>query len=312
MEKNAKIFVAGHNGLLGSTIIKRLKKEGYKNIITRSHSQMDLTRQSVVEKFFDSNRPQYVILCAAKVGGIKSNMNNPADFIYENLAIELNVINASYRAGVKKLLFFGSACSYPKDASQPMKEKYLLQGEPEPTNEAYAMAKLAGIKLCQAYNRQYRTDFISAIPINAYGPGDNFDYEDSHVIPALIRKFHEAKVRNKYSVTLWGSGRPLREFIYVDDLAAASIFLMNIYNDPTPINIGSGEEITIRSLAEIVKQVTGFNGRILFDTVKPDGAKRKLIDSTKINQLGWKAQIGIYKGIEMTYAWYLKKYENKS
>lgn len=304
MEKDAKIYIVGHSGLLGSAIAGRLESEGYTKIVTRAHSELDLTRQLEVENFFRLERPQFVILAAARVGGIQANIAYPAQFIYENLAIETNVIHSSYRFSVKKLLFFGSACSYPHSCAQPMKEEYLLSGYLEPTNESYAMAKIAGIKMCQAYNRQYGTNFICAIPTNIYGPNDNFDLSHSHVIPGLIRKFYEAKINKLSSVTVWGSGNQRREFICVNDVAHASIFLMDNYNNSNVINIGFGNDVSIKELTFIIKEVVGYNGEIIFDISKPDGVLRKLLDVSKLNNFGWQAKISLAEGIRRTYEWY--------
>ncbi len=305
MKKNDKIYIAGHTGMLGSALQQQLINRGFDNIITASRQEIDLTVQGEVRNFLTRQKPDYVFICAAKVGGISANMNYPVDFLYDNLEMELNLINGSFLSGVKKLLFFGSACAYPADAKQPVKEDALLHGRPEVTNEAYAVAKIAGIKLCQAYCNQYQKNFISAIPTNAYGPGDDFDLETSHVIPAMIKKFHQAKVNKTPEVVIWGTGRPTREFIYVDDWAEAAIFLMDNYNSAEPVNIGSGEEISIGRLAEIVKDITGFNGKIIFDRRKPDGIKRKALDSTRINKLGWRAQTRLLDGLKSTYCWYL-------
>lgn len=306
MIKEAKVYIAGHTGLLGSAIFKRFKKSGFKKIVARTRQDLDLTRQSQVEKFFIKEKPDYVILAAAKVGGISANIKYPAEFLYENLCIEANIINSSFLAGVKKLLFFGSACSYPRESRQPMKEEYLLGGYLEPTNEYYAIAKISGIKMCQGYNRQYGTNFLSCVPTNFYGPNDNFNSEDSHVIPALIRKFHRAKIKNEALITLWGTGTVLREFIYVDDVADACMFLMQNYKGPDFINIGTGEDISIKELANLIKDIVGYNGRIIFDITKPDGAPRKLLDIHKLKRLGWQAKVSLAEGIKLTYEWYLK------
>lgn len=305
MEKDSKIFVAGHKGLVGSAILRRLEDGGYGNLILRSHEELDLMRQGEVETFFESERPEYVFLGAAKVGGIWANNTYPADFIHDNLMIEANVIHAAYRASVGKLLFLGSSCIYPRECPQPMKEEYLLTSPLEPTNEPYAVAKIAGIKMCQAYNRQHGTNFISVMPTNLYGPGDNFDLETSHVFPALIRKFHEAKMNGADYVTVWGSGKPRREFLHVDDLADACLFLMNHYDGTEIINIGFGKDISIRELAETIKEVTGFKGEIRFDSTKPDGTPQKLLDVSRLKALGWNPQIQLREGIEDTYRWYI-------
>ena len=299
-----KIYVAGHNGLVGSSIKRRLERDGYNNIICRSSSELDLRRQDAVEIFFERERPDYVFLAAAKVGGIAANNTFPAQFIYENIMIEANVINAAYIYKVKKLLFLGSSCIYPKFAEQPIKEEYLLDGKLEPTNEPYAIAKIAGIKMCESYNRQYGTNFISVMPTNLYGPNDNFNLETSHVLPALIRKFHEAKAENRSHVVLWGTGKVSREFLYVDDLADAAVYLMNTYDSSGIVNIGAGEDLTIQELANIVKEVVGYKGEIVYDTTKPDGTPRKLLDTSKLNSLGWKAKTSLKQGIELTYNWW--------
>lgn len=307
MEKNSKIYVAGHRGLAGSAIVRKLQSEGYPNLILRTHKELDLEIQKDVHEFFEKERPEYVFLAAAKVGGILANNTYPADFIYNNLIIEANVIHAAYKYGVKKLIFLGSSCIYPKYAPQPMKEEYLLTGELEPTNEPYAVAKIAGIKLCQSYNRQYGTNFLSVMPTNLYGINDNFDLETSHVLPALIRKFHEAKQNAEKNVTVWGTGSPKREFLYVDDLADACVFLMNNYNGSEIVNIGTGEDVTIRELAETIRDATGFDGGIEWDTAKPDGTPRKLLDVSKLQGLGWKSKVGLKAGITETYKWYLEQ-----
>ena len=305
MNRESKIYVAGHRGLVGSAIVRRLEAEGFGNIITRTSAELDLREQGAVREFFEAEKPEYVILAAAKVGGILANDSYPAEFIYDNLMMEANVIDAAWRNGVKKLLALGSTCIYPKMAPQPLKEEYLLTGPLEPTNEWYAVAKIAGIKLCQAYRRQYGADFISAMPTNLYGPGDNFDLEKSHVMPAMIRKFHEAKVRGDRTVTLWGTGKPLREFLHVDDMADACVFLMKNYSGEEIVNIGVGEDLSIRELAEKVRRVVGFEGEIVWDASKPDGTPRKLVDVSRINKLGWKASIALDEGIASTYQWFL-------
>ena len=310
INKNSKIFLAGHRGLVGSAIFRLLKKEGYTNIITKTRKDLDLLDDKKVHEFFQTEKPEYVFLAAAKVGGIIANSEKPAEFIYENLKIESNIIHNSYLSGVKKLLFLGSSCIYPKLAKQPIKEEYLLSGYLEESNIAYAVAKIAGIVMAQKYNEQYGTNFISAMPSNLYGPGDNFNLNDSHVLPALIRKFHEAKENNKSSVEVWGSGSPKREFIYIDDLAEASLFLMNNYNDSEIINIGTGEDFSIKELAEIIKEETGFKGEIKWDTSKPDGTPRKLLDVSKLKSLGWQPSISLKKGIERTYEWFLDNLGN--
>jgi GDP-L-fucose synthase len=352
MRKTSRIYVAGHRGLVGSAILRRLESGGFTNLITRTSKEIDLTRQADVEAFFKKEKPEYVFLAAAKVGGIMANNTYPGDFIYRNLMIQSNVIHASYLNGVRKLLFLGSSCIYPKFASQPMKEEYLLTGELEPTNEPYAVAKIAGVKMCQAYNRQYGTNFISVMPTNLYGPRDNFDLETSHVLPALIRKFHEGKMKmeqakakkqvkaeaktkneanvkedlsplepevisqreprpqpepDSYSVVLWGTGTPRREFLYVDDLADACVFLMESYDGSQIVNIGVGEDIPIADLAARVKQAVGYEGEIVYDRSKPDGTPRKLLDVSRLHALGWKAKTSLEEGIRKTYEWYVKK-----
>ena len=306
MDKNAKIYVAGHRGLVGSAIVRRLRAEGYGNILTATSKELDLREQAAVRKFFDRERPEYVFLAAAKVGGILANNTWPADFIYQNLMIEANIIESARLAGVEKLLFLGSTCIYPKMAPQPLKEDYLLSGPLEPTNEWYAVAKIAGIKLCQAYQRQYGCKFISAMPTNLYGPEDNFDLESSHVMPALIRKFHEAMVNDEPTVTVWGSGKPLREFLHVDDCAAACLYLMNNYDDEEIVNIGVGGDLSIAELAALVKKVVGYEGEIVYDASKPDGTPRKLVDVTRINGLGWRAGITLEEGVRGTYEWFVE------
>ena len=304
MDKSAKIFAAGHNGLVGSAIVRKLEAEGYKNIIKKNRSELDLSDQKTVRSFFEAEKPEYVFLAAAKVGGIYANDTYPAEFIYENLMIESNIIHSSYLTGVKKLLFLGSSCIYPKLCPQPMKEEYLLGGYLEPTNEAYAIAKIAGIKLCEYYNKQYGTKFISAMPTNIYGYNDNFDLKNSHVLPALIRKVHEAKEANSPSIVVWGSGNPKREFLFADDLADACLFLMNNYDGKEFVNVGTGEDISIRDLTEMIKEVVGYEGKIEYDSSKPDGTPRKLMDVSRINGLGWKHSVELKSGIEKLYNWY--------
>jgi GDP-L-fucose synthase len=306
MDKNAKIYVAGHRGLVGSAIVRKLKDEGYSNLVTLTSAELDLREQAAVREFFESERPAYVFLAAAKVGGILANNTWPADFIYQNLMIEANVIESARLSGAEKLLFLGSTCIYPKLAEQPLKEECLLSGPLEPTNEWYAVAKISGIKLCQAYQRQYGCKYISAMPTNLYGPEDNFDLESSHVMPALIRKFHEAKVSGERTVTVWGSGRPLREFLHVDDCAAACLYLMEHYDGEEIVNIGVGEDLSIADLAALIRNVVGFEGEIVYDTGKPDGTPRKLVDVSRINGLGWKADIPLEEGIRSTYRWFLE------
>jgi GDP-L-fucose synthase len=306
MDKHSKIFVAGHNGMVGSAIVRKLKELGYTNIVTKSRKEIDLTNQFQVDHFFHFERPEYVFLAAAKVGGIKANNDNKGDFIYQNLMIQTNVIKACYDTGVKKLLFLGSSCIYPKMSPQPIKEEYLLTGQLETTNDAYSIAKISGIKMCQSFNQQFNTNYISAMPTNLYGFGDNYDLQNSHVIPALIRKFHEAKISNKDSVEIWGTGTPMREFLYVDDLADACVFLMNNYNDSEIVNIGTGTDITIKDLAHVVKDVIGFTGDIYFNPENPDGTPRKLLDVSKLESLGWTYKTSLRDGLEKTYADYVK------
>ncbi len=301
MDADSKIYIAGHRGMVGSALVRKLKQEGYSNLVTWTRQELDLKNQAQVEKFFSEEKPEYVFLAAAKVGGILANSTYPAEFIYENLAIQTNIIHQAYLHGVKKLLFLGSSCIYPKNAPQPIKEEYLLTGELEPTNAPYAIAKIAGIKMCQAYNRQYGTNFISVMPTNLYGPGDNFDLKTSHVLAALIRKFYTAKLGNKPYVEIWGSGKPKREFLYVDDLAEACYFLMNNYNDSEIINIGTGCDISITDLADLLKEVTGYEGRIEFDSTKPDGTYRKLLDVSKILELGWQPKYNLQQGLQRLY-----------
>ncbi len=305
MEKDAKIYVAGHRGLVGSALVRRLTSEGFTNIIKQTSQELDLTSQTQVADFFAREKPDYVFLAAAKVGGILANNTYRAEFIYKNLMIQSNIIHQSWVNRVKKLLFLGSSCIYPKMCPQPIKEEYLMTGPLEPTNSPYAVAKIAGIEMCYAYNQQYGTSFIPVMPTNLYGPGDNFDLENSHVLPALIRKFHEAKMNGKQSVNVWGSGTPRREFLHVDDLADACLFLMNKYDGTDLHNIGTGTDVTIRELAEIIAGVVGFTGELVYDTSKPDGTPRKLLDVTKINQTGWQARIPLKEGIKKVYSWYI-------
>lgn len=304
MKKNSYIYVAGHEGFIGSAIVRRLKTLGYNNLLLKKDKELDLADQKRVCVFFKKATPEYVFLAVEKAGGIWANSAYPAEFIYKNLIIQVNVIDAAYRNGVKKLLFLGSSCSYPRMCPQPMKEEYLLSGYLEPTNEAYAVAKIAGIKMCQAYNKQYGTKFISVIPANLYGINDNFDSKESHVLPALIRKFHEAKVAKAESVVLWGSGKPRREFLYVDDFADACIFLMNNYNGDGVINVGFGRDISIAELALMIKDTVGFKGSVIYDKVRPDGMPRKLLDVTKIKNLGWRAKIDLENGLRSTYEYF--------
>ncbi|HLG40456.1 MAG TPA: GDP-L-fucose synthase [Chitinophagaceae bacterium] len=306
MEISSKIFVAGHRGMVGSAIARKLKQEGFENIVTRPSSELDLRNQQSVNDFFAKEKPEFVFLAAAKVGGIVANNTYRAEFLYDNLLIESNIIHAAYLNKVTKLLFLGSSCIYPKLAPQPLKEEYLLTGLLEPTNEPYAIAKIAGIKLCEAYRDQYGCNFISAMPTNLYGPGDNYHLQNSHVIPALIRKFHEAKENKSPFVEIWGTGSPLREFMYADDLADACLFLMKNYHEKLFINIGTGEEITIKELALLVKEITGFNGDIKFDTAKPDGTPRKLMDSSKLHNMGWKHTMPLKEGLQQTYNLFLQ------
>jgi GDP-L-fucose synthase len=308
LEKDSKIFIAGFQGLAGSAIMRILQSEGYNKLLLRTHKELDLEIQSEVWEFFEKERPDYVFLAAAKVGGILANSTYPADFIYRNLIIEANVIHASYKFGVSKLLFLGSSCIYPKHAPQPMKEEYLLTGELEPTNEWYAIAKIVGIKMCQAYRKQYDFNAISLMPTNLYGPGDNFDLQNSHVLPALIRKFHEAKVTDSNEVAVWGSGTPRREFLHVDDLADAALFLMENYDSEEIVNVGVGEDITIKDLAILVKDVVEFEGDVVFDDSKPDGTPRKLLDVSRLQLLGWEPKVGLKEGIKKSVEWYREHY----
>ncbi|MBL7558508.1 GDP-L-fucose synthase [Olleya sp. YSTF-M6] len=307
MHKDAKIYVAGHNGMLGSAIVRALKKEGYHNIVFRRSFELDLKKQEAVNSFFKTEKPEYVFLVAAKVGGIGANIERPAEFLYDNLMINSNIIEAAYQNKVSKLLFLGSSCIYPRLSQQPMKEEYLLDGKLEPTNEGYALGKIAGIKLCEYYNKQYGTNFISAMPPNLYGENDNFDPAHSHVIGALLRKFHTAKINNDSEVVMWGTGSAKREFMYVDDAASACLFLMNNYNENQHINIGSDEDVQILELAEIIKGITGFEGQIVKDTTKPDGMPRKLMDSSKMHELGWKHSVELKEGLEKTFKFFLEQ-----
>lgn len=318
MNKTSKIYVAGHRGLVGSALLRQLKARGYENLLTRTHTELDLTNQAATCAFFEEEKPEYVFLAAAKVGGIQANNTYPAEFIYNNLAIQTNVIHEAYRADVKRLLFLGSSCIYPRDCPQPIKEEYLLTGPLEPTNRPYALAKIAGIEMCWSYNRQYGTQFLAVMPTNLFGSGDNYDLSNSHVIPALIRKFHEAKVRGDKEVVVWGTGTPRREFLYSEDMADACVFLMNLPNDqyatlldlslpsggdivPPLVNVGAGTDVTIKELAESVRQVAEFDGKIVFDTSKPDGTPRKLLDCSRMNRLGWQATTSLQKGLSMVY-----------
>jgi GDP-L-fucose synthase len=306
MEKNAKIYIAGHRGMVGSAIVRDLQNKGYSNLLTRTHQELDLLDQTAVNAFMQAEKPDYIFLAAAKVGGIQANNVYRADFIYQNLMIEANIIHAAHQAGVNRLLFLGSSCIYPRDCAQPIQEKYLLTGPLEPTNEPYAIAKIAGIKLCESYNRQYGRQYVSAMPTNLYGPNDNYDLNNSHVLPALIRKAHEAKLRGDAELVAWGTGTPMREFLYVDDLAAACTFLMGKGYDGTLLNIGTGTDVTIRDLAETVMKVVGFTGKIVFDTSKPDGTPRKLLDVSALRTLGWQASTSLEVGIRAAYEDFLK------
>jgi GDP-L-fucose synthase len=307
IERGAKVYVAGHNGMVGSAIVRRLKRDYFTNIIERSSSEVDLRDQRQVRRLFDETTPDYVFLAAAKVGGIMANSTYPAQFIYDNLMIEANVINAAHEHGVKKLLFLGSSCIYPKMAPQPIKEEYLLTGPLEETNEAYAVAKIAGIELCKFYRRQYGRDFISAMPTNLYGPNDNFDLQSSHVLPALMRKIHEAKVQGAEEVVIWGTGEPRREFLHVDDLADACLFLMDRYSEEMHINVGTGEDVKIIELAQMIADVVEFKGRITKDVTKPDGTPRKLLDVGRLNELGWRYSMSLEEGVGKTYQWFLEE-----
>lgn len=309
MEKNSKIYVAGHKGLVGSAITRKLQAEGYSNLIFRTFEELDLMDQVATAKFFETEKPEYVFLAAAKVGGIKANDDFRADFIYQNLQVQNNVIYNAYKNGVKKLLFLGSSCIYPRDCPQPIKEEYFMTGPLEKTNDAYAVAKIAGIKMCESFNKQYGTKFISVMPTNLYGPNDNFDLESSHVLPALIRKFHDAKTQNRNEIVMWGTGKARREFLYVDDLADACVYLMNNYSESEIVNIGTGEDIEIAELANLIREIVGFEGQIAKDLNKPDGTPRKLLDVSKLHSLGWKHKTSLEDGIKKTYSWFL---ENKA
>lgn len=306
MDKNSKIYIAGHNGLVGNSLVKRLKELGYTNLLVKTHSELDLMNKEDVFHFFNSENPEYVFLAAAKVGGIQANKNNPVDFLYQNLEIQNNVIMAAKKYNIKKLMFLGSSCIYPKDAPQPMKEEYLLTGPLEPTNEAYSLAKISGLKLCEYFRRQYDCDFISVMPTNVYGPNDNFDIETSHVIPGLIRRFHEAKINNDSQIAIWGSGKIKREFMYIDDLADALVFVMNNYSENEFINIGTGKDIEINQLAIMIKEIVGYKGNIERNLNMPDGTLRKLVDISKLNKMGWSAKMDLSSGLEKTYKWYLE------
>ncbi len=307
MDKGTKIYIAGHRGMVGSAIERRLSAVGYVNLVSRTHSELDLTNQAAVAEFLLQERPQYIILAAGKVGGIHANKTYRADFIYQNIMIEANIVHAAWQAGVKRLLFLGSSCIYPRDCPQPMKEEYLLTGPLEETNEPYAIAKIAGIKLCESYNRQFGAQYVSVMPTNLYGPNDHYDLNNSHVLPALIRKAHEAKVRGDNELVVWGSGKPMREFLYVDDMADACVFLMEQGISDGMFNIGTGKDVTIRELAETVMKVVGFHGKIVFDPRKPDGTPRKLLDVERIRELGWQARTSLGEGIAKTYADFLTK-----
>lgn len=312
MHYSDKIYVAGHRGMVGSAIVRRLETLGFNNIITRSSRELDLRNQEVVAEFFETEQPEYVFLAAAKVGGIVANNTWRADFLYDNLMIESNIIHQAYKSGVKKLLFLGSSCIYPKLAPQPLKEEYLLSGSLEQTNEPYAIAKIAGLKLCEAYHDQYGCNFISAMPTNLYGPNDNYDLQSSHVLPALLRKFHEASEIESSEVVIWGTGSPLREFMHADDLADACVYLMNHYNDKAPVNVGVGEDISIIQLAELIKELVGFKGRIVLDATKPDGTPRKILDVRKLHSLGWRHKISLTEGLRQVYEDYKTTIQVKS
>ena len=309
MDKNAKIYVAGHRGMVGSAIVRRLTDLGYANVVTRSHAELDLTNQKAVTDFLSTERPDYIFMAAAKVGGIQANNIYRAEFLYQNLMIEANIVHAAWQAGIKRMLFLGSSCIYPRDCPQPIREDYLLTGPLEQTNEPYAIAKIAGVKLCESYNRQYGTSYVSAMPTNLYGPNDNYDLANSHVLPALIRKAHEAKLRGDSTYTVWGSGRPMREFLHVDDMANACLFLMEDETITDGLfNVGTGTDVTIRELAETVMDVVGFKGDIVFDASKPDGTPRKLLDVSRLKERGWTAKIGLREGIALAYADFLSKH----
>ena len=309
MDKNAKIYVAGHRGMVGSAIVRRLTNLGYANVVTRSHAELDLTNQQAVTDFLSTERPDYIFMAAAKVGGIQANNIYRAEFLYQNLMIEANIVHAAWQAGIKRMLFLGSSCIYPRDCPQPIREDYLLTGPLEQTNEPYAIAKIAGVKLCESYNRQYGTSYVSAMPTNLYGPNDNYDLANSHVLPALIRKAHEAKLRGDSTYTVWGSGRPMREFLHVDDMAHACLFLMEDETITDGLfNVGTGTDVTIRELAETVMDVVGFKGDIVFDASKPDGTPRKLLDVSRLKERGWTAKIGLREGIALAYADFLSKH----
>lgn len=309
MRKDAKIFIQDHESLLGKAFVRRLKKEGFDNLLLRSQKELNLLNQYLVSLFFQKEKPDYVFLTSGKSGGIKANMDHPAEFLYDNLQIQNNIIHSSWQSNVKKLLFIGASCIYPKNSPQPMKKEYLLTGPLEQSSEPYSIAKIAGVKICQYYNRQYQANFISAIPATIFGPEDDFGIETSHVIPALIRKFHKAKVEKKYSVSIWGTGNAQREFIYIDDMADACIFLMKNYNDPNIINVGTGTDISIRELALLIKNIVSFKGKLEFDNTKPEGTMRKLLDTSKLSSLGWKSQVDLKTGVQNTYLSYIKSLE---
>lgn len=304
MNKDSRIYIAGHNGMVGSSFVRHFRKEGYNNLVLRSHEELELTDQTSVKAFFHKERPEYVILAAGKVGGIMANISYPAEFIYDNIQIFSNIIRCSWLYEVRKLLFIGSSCIYPRVCPQPMREEQLLTGSLEPTNEPFAVAKIAGIKMCQSYNKQYGTNFISLVATNLYGPGDDFHPETAHLVPGLIAKFHEAKTTGKPAVTLWGTGKPRREFMYVDDLSAAGLFLMDSYNSSEIINVGLGRDMEVREYAQLIAKIAGFKGQIFYDETKPDGVPRKLLDISKISSLGWSASVTIEDGIKKTYKWY--------
>ena len=311
MELDAKIYIAGHKGMVGSAILRTLKKKGYLNLVYRTHSELDLTNQKEVESFFEEEQPEYVFLAAAKVGGIAENIKMPADFLMQNLLIQCHVINSAYQHQVKKLLFLGSSCIYPKEAQQPLKEEALLTGLLEPTNEGYAVAKIAGLKLCEYYKKQYHANFISVMPCNLYGYEDNFEEETSHLVPALIRRFHEAKIQQKEFVTVWGTGKVYRELLFTEEMAEACLYVMNHYEGETFLNLGYGEDFTVLEIAEIIKKVVGYKGKIQFDSSKPEGMVRKIVDSSKLRQMGWSPQISLEEGIRSTYDWYVKHLNKK-
>ncbi len=307
MDENSKVYVAGHRGLVGSALMRRLEKDGYKNIVTRTHKELDLLNQAAVHEFMQAEKPDYIFLAAAKVGGIHANNELRADFIYQNMVIETNIVHAAYESNVGGLMFLGSSCIYPRDCLQPMKEEYLLTGPLEQTNEPYAISKIAGIKLCESFNRQYGTKYISVMPTNLYGPNDNFDLQSSHVLPALMRKIHEAKINNDKTVPIWGTGKPMREFLHVDDMADACVFLMEKGIADGIYNIGTGVDVTIREAAETIREVVGFEGEFEFDTSMPDGTLRKLLDVSRMTKIGWKANYSLSEGLKQTYQWYLEK-----